>query len=104
MGQVGAVRTPPAFGHHVPVAYQHEAVHFDIGSRIERVEEREDRGWVDVLLDRRAPRQRFRHDRQSKGWPTWGTGGLWAAGPAWTGVGGYVVRWRPAVQAVRPAH
>ena len=67
MGSLGAIRTPPAFGHHVPVSHQHDAVHLDVRSSVECVEEREDSGWVDVLLDGRAPRQRCWHERQSKG-------------------------------------
>jgi hypothetical protein len=42
-------------------------VHLDVRSSVERVEEREDPGWVDVLLDGRAPRQRSWHKRKSRG-------------------------------------
>ena len=56
-GRSGAVWMPPAFGDDVPVSQQHEAVHLDIWSGIQGIEEREHAGWVDLLLEGRAPRQ-----------------------------------------------
>jgi hypothetical protein len=59
-----AVRRPPAFGHHVPVPHDHQAVQLDVRPGFERVQHGEDGGRVDVLVGRRAAWQGRRHARE----------------------------------------
>ncbi|HEX5302048.1 MAG TPA: hypothetical protein VFW50_34160 [Streptosporangiaceae bacterium] len=62
MRPLGAVRCPPALGHDVAVPHHHQAVHLDVGTLVQHVQESEDRGRIDLLIRRRATRQGTRHD------------------------------------------
>jgi hypothetical protein len=57
LGPLGAVRCPPALCDYVTVAHHHQAVHLHAGMILDRVEEAEDRGRIDLLMLRGAARQ-----------------------------------------------
>jgi len=48
---LGGIWPPPAFGDHLPMSHQHDAVHLDVRASLQRIEEGEDAGRIDVLLE-----------------------------------------------------
>jgi hypothetical protein len=52
----------------VPVPHHHQAVQLDGRVSLDRVDEREHGGWIDLLVRRRAPRKVLAHDRQPTRW------------------------------------
>jgi hypothetical protein len=67
----GSVGRPPPLRHHPPVPHHHQAVHLDVSTLIDRVQEAEHRGRIDPLI--RGP-LRGRELDMTRAWDTAGPG------------------------------